>query len=200
MLRNLSELAARDYDLVIVGGGIFGVCAAWDASLRGLSVALLEASDFAHGASANCFKMIHGGIRYLQHADLIRLRQSTAERSAFLRIAPHLARPLPILIPTYGHGMKGKEILATGMKVYDLLTADRNRGIADRTRHIPGTYTLSGAGSRRGNIAGVKVIPGKLVGLNLGAVRGLKKGRYTVSASLVQGSKRVNARTSVTVR
>ena len=82
MLRNLSELAARDYDLVIVGGGIFGVCAAWDASLRGLSVALLEAHDFGHAASANCFKMVHGGIRYLQHADLIRLRQSTAERAS----------------------------------------------------------------------------------------------------------------------
>jgi glycerol-3-phosphate dehydrogenase len=141
--RNLSELASRDYDLVVVGGGIFGVCAAWDAALRGLSVALLEAADFAHAASANCFKMIHGGIRYLQHADLIRVRQSTAERSAFLRIAPHLAQPLPILIPTYGHGMKGKEILATGMKVYDLLTADRNRGIADPTRRIPPTHTLS---------------------------------------------------------
>src|SRR5262245_8791746 len=145
MQRNLSELASRDYDLVVVGGGIFGVCAAWDAALRGLSVALLEASDFAHGASANCFKMIHGGIRYLQHADLIRMRQSTAERSSFLRIAPHLAAPLPILIPTYGHGMKGKEILATGMKVYDVLTADRNRGIADPTRHIPPTHTLSAA-------------------------------------------------------
>jgi glycerol-3-phosphate dehydrogenase len=141
--RNLSELASRDYDLVIVGGGIFGAAAAWDATLRGLSVALLERADFAHAASANCFKMIHGGIRYLQHADLIRLRQSVAERSAFLRIAPHLARPLPILIPTYGHGMKGKEILAAGMKLYDLLTADRNRGIADPSRRIPATRTLS---------------------------------------------------------
>lgn len=145
MLRNLSELATRDYDLVIVGGGIFGVCAAWDAGLRGLSVALLEAHDFGHAASANCFKMVHGGIRYLQHADLIRLRQSTAERSAFLRIAPHLTEPLPILIPTYGHGMKGKGILATGMKVYDLLTADRNRGIPDPARRIPNTRTLSAA-------------------------------------------------------
>jgi glycerol-3-phosphate dehydrogenase len=143
--RDLSELASRDYDLVIVGGGIFGVCAAWDAALRGLSVALLEARDFGHAASANCFKMVHGGIRYLQHADVIRLRQSTAERSAFLRIAPHLTRPLPILIPTYGHGMKGKEILATGMKVYDLLTADRNRGIGDPQRRIPNTRTLSAA-------------------------------------------------------
>jgi len=141
--RNLHELASREYDLVIVGGGIFGICAAWDATLRGLSVAILEQTDFAHAASANCFKMIHGGIRYLQHADLVRVRQSTAERSAFLRIAPHLASPLPIFIPTYGHGTKGKAFLGAGMKVYDLLTADRNRHISDSDRRIPATRTLS---------------------------------------------------------
>ena len=112
MHRDLSELASREYDLVIVGGGIFGVCAAWDAALRGLSVALLEASDFGHAASANCFKMIHGGIRYLQHADVVRVRQSAAERSALLRIAPHLSSPLPIFIPTYGRGMKSKPVLS----------------------------------------------------------------------------------------
>jgi len=143
MLRNLAQISSRDYDLVIVGGGIFGICAAWDAVLRGLSVALLERADFGHAASANCFKMIHGGIRYIQHADIVRLRHSAAERSAFLRIAPHLARPLPIFVPTYGHGMKGKEILSIGMKAYDLLTADRNRGIADPGRQIPATRTLS---------------------------------------------------------
>jgi hypothetical protein len=74
------------------------------------------------------------------------------------------------------------------------------RNLGNTIEPVSGSYTLSGAGSRKGTIAGVKVIPGKLVGLNLGAVRGLKKGRYTVSASLTQGSKRVSARTSVTVR
>jgi hypothetical protein len=74
------------------------------------------------------------------------------------------------------------------------------RNLGNSIDPVSGTYTLSGAGSRRGSIAGVKVIPGKLVGLSLGSARGLKKGRYTVSASLVQGSKHVTARTSVTVR
>jgi glycerol-3-phosphate dehydrogenase len=143
MRGSISELSSKEFDLVVVGGGIFGVCAAWDATLRGLSVVLLERRDFAHAASANCFKMIHGGIRYLQHADLVRLRQSAAERSTLMRVAPHLARPLPIFIPTYGHGKKSKEILATGMKVYDLLTLDRNRGIADPSRRIPATRILS---------------------------------------------------------
>lgn len=145
MDRRLSSLAETEFDLVVVGGGIFGICAAWDAVLRGLSVALLERRDFAHGASANCFKVVHGGIRYLQHADLPRTRQSAAERSAWLRVAPHQVRPLPIVVPTYGHGAKGKEILGAGMKLYDAVTADRNRGLRDPERRIPSTRLLSRA-------------------------------------------------------
>ena len=74
------------------------------------------------------------------------------------------------------------------------------RNLGNTIEPVSGTYTLSGAGSRKGTIAGPKVIPGKLVGLNLGSTRGMKKGRYTVTASLVQAGKRVNARTSVTIR
>jgi glycerol-3-phosphate dehydrogenase len=143
--RELGDLRGREFDLVIVGGGISGLCVAWDASQRGLSVALLESRDFAHAASANSFKMIHGGIRYLQHADLVRVRTSARERGALMRIAPHLTRPLPIFIPTYGHGLKGREILMAGMKLYDLLTADRNRGISDPARRIPATRSVSRA-------------------------------------------------------
>ena len=90
MKRNVSALADKRYDLIIVGGGIFGICAAWDATLRGLSVVLLERGDFAQATSANCFKVVHGGIRYLQHADLYRIRESSKERNILLRIAPHL--------------------------------------------------------------------------------------------------------------
>src|SRR5271163_4815916 len=102
MKRNLGELASDEFDVLVVGGGAFGAAAAWDAALRGLRVALIEQSDFGSGASAECFKMVHGGIRYLQHADVGRLRSSCAERSAMLRIAPHLVTPLPIVVPTYG--------------------------------------------------------------------------------------------------
>ena len=131
------SLSSKEYDLVVIGGGIFGACAAWDATLRGLTVALVEKGDFSGATSANHLKMIHGGIRYLQHMDLYRIRESCRERSALLRIAPHLSYPVPIAFPTYGHGMKGKEFLGAGFFLYDLLTYDRNRGIRDPGRRIP---------------------------------------------------------------
>jgi len=141
--RNIKSLTETQYDVLIIGGGIFAACAAWDAVLRGLSVALIEKEDFCSGTSANSFKMIHGGIRYLQHADIVRLKSSCHERSAMLRIAPHLVQPLPILIPTYGYGKSGKFFLGTGMLLYDFLTLGRNRGIRDRQRHIPWTRFFS---------------------------------------------------------
>jgi len=145
MKRDPRALANAEFDLLVIGGGAFGAAAAWDASMRGLRTALIERQDFGGGASAECFKMVHGGIRYLQHGDLRRLRSSCQERSAFLRIAPHLVEPLPIVIPTYGHGRSGKAFLGCGMYLYDLLTLDRNAGIPDRTRHIPRTRLLSRA-------------------------------------------------------
>jgi glycerol-3-phosphate dehydrogenase len=141
--RNVASLTEQEYDLVIVGGGAFGVCAAWDAALRGLSVALVERGDFCQATSANHFKMVHGGIRYLQHGDVLRLRESSNERRALVRIAPHLVQPLPIVIPTYGHGMQGKALLAAGLQLYDLLAYDRNRGLSDPQRQIPRGRLLS---------------------------------------------------------
>jgi glycerol-3-phosphate dehydrogenase len=137
MIRSVGALADREWDLAIVGGGIFGACAAWEAASRGLSAVLVEQGDFLHSTSGNHFRMVHGGVRYLQHADIYRIRESCSERSAFLRIAPHQVHPLPIIIPTYGHGMQGAEVLRAGLLVYDLLTIDRNRGIKDPARHIP---------------------------------------------------------------
>lgn len=134
--RDLQKITSKEYDLIVVGGGIFGVCAAWDATLRGLSVVIVEKGDFASATSANHFKMAHGGIRYLQHGDIYRIRESSRERSALLRIAPHLVKPLPIVIPTYGHGIKGREFLRLGMLIYDLITIDRNKGIG-KERQIP---------------------------------------------------------------
>jgi glycerol-3-phosphate dehydrogenase len=142
MSRNFDALDSRVFDVLVIGGGVFGACAAWDATLRGLSVALIERADFCSGVSANSYKFVHGGIRYLQHADLSRLRQSCAERSALLRVAPHLVAPVPVVIPTFARPRQGKALLGAGMLLYDALTLDRNLGIADHGRRIPLTRFL----------------------------------------------------------
>ncbi len=143
MQRNPAALATQEFDVLVIGAGAFGAAAARDAALRGLRTALIERADFGGATSAECFKMVHGGIRYLQHADVPRLRASSHERSALLRIAPHLVQPLPIAIPTYGRGRQGRAFLATGATVYDLLTLDRNSGIRDRQRQIRRSRVLS---------------------------------------------------------
>ncbi|MFZ1747563.1 MAG: FAD-dependent oxidoreductase, partial [Nitrospirales bacterium] len=142
MTRNLPRLANARYDVAVVGGGIYGACVAWDASLRGLSVVLLEQGDIGSGTSANSLKIIHGGFRYLQHGDFTRMRESIQEQMALMRIAPHLVHPLPVLIPTYGHGLRGKEVFACALAINDLIGFDRNR-LDDPQKHIPRGRILS---------------------------------------------------------
>jgi glycerol-3-phosphate dehydrogenase len=142
--RDLDALAAREHDLLVVGGGIHGAAAAWDAAQRGLDVALVERDDFGAGVSWNSLKTIHGGLRYLQKADLARMRESIRERRALLRIAPALVHPLPFLVPTYGHGLVGREALRIALVLNDLISHDRNHGLP-ATHHIPRGRMLSRA-------------------------------------------------------
>ena len=142
MDRNLHELTQNTYDMLIIGGGIYGACLAWEGSLRGLSVALVEQSDFGSATSANSLKIIHGGLRYLQHADFKRMRESIKERQTLMRIAPHLVHPLPVLIPTYGHGLEGKEVMTLALAINDLVSFDRNKG-ADPQKFIPAGRAIS---------------------------------------------------------
>jgi len=116
-----SRLQSTAFDLLVVGGGITGAGIARDAALRGLQVALVERSDFARGTSSASSKLIHGGLRYLEHYEFALVRESVRERSLLTRNAPHLARPLPFLFPVYEEsGVKPWEIRA-GMWLYDLL-------------------------------------------------------------------------------
>jgi glycerol-3-phosphate dehydrogenase len=142
--RDLAALAGREHDLLVVGGGIYGAATAWDAAQRGLVVGLVEAADFGSGTSWNSLKTIHGGLRHLQRADVAGLRESSRERAALLRIAPGLVRPLPFLVPTYGHGARGREVLAAGLLANGLLTLDRNRGVPPAAR-LPRSRLLSRA-------------------------------------------------------
>ena len=134
MRRDLDALAGREHDVLVVGGGIVGAAAVHDAASRGLRAALVEAADFASGASWNSLKTIHGGLRHLQRADLPSLRESSRERATLLRIAPRLVRPLSFLVPAHGHGTKGREALAAAVVANNLLTLDRNRGVEPALR------------------------------------------------------------------
>ncbi len=142
MKRNLSELHTPTFDVLIVGGGIYGAALAREAATRGLKTALVEQADFCSGASANSLKIIHGGLRYLQQADLPRVFESIRERSILLQTAPHLASPVPCLMPTRGLGMKSRPVMAFGMLVNDILSCRRNRHL-DPARRIPNGGTLS---------------------------------------------------------
>jgi glycerol-3-phosphate dehydrogenase len=141
--RDVGALASREFDLAIVGGGVYGAAIAWDASLRGLSVALIERNDFGSGTSFNNLKTIHGGVRYLQHGDWKRIRESVRERRILMRIAPHLVHPLPFLVPTYrGSFSRSRSALRLALLLNDALSWDRNRD-ARSDKHIPPSRALS---------------------------------------------------------
>ena len=142
MARALAALAGREFAVLVVGGGITVAVTAWDAAQRGLSVALLERGDFGGATSAESLKVVHGGVRYLQHLDVVRVRESSRERRALLRMAPHLVHPMPFVVPTYGHGMRGPEILGAAFVILNALTADRNRGLTDPSSRASMNFSL----------------------------------------------------------
>src|SRR6059058_3724533 len=99
MLRDLDRLSGRTFDLLVVGGGVYGLAIAYDAAQRGLAVALVERDDFGSGSSFNHLRTIHGGLRYLQTLDIARARESVRERRTLARIAPHAVQPLVFALP-----------------------------------------------------------------------------------------------------
>ncbi len=124
--QQLDQLKNRTFDLLVIGGGATGAGIALDAATRGLSVALVERGDFSEGTSSRSTKLVHGGVRYLEaavkHLDKVQyqlVRDALRERGIILRLAPHLAWPIPLLTPLY----KAWEVpyYFSGLKAYDLL-------------------------------------------------------------------------------
>ena len=123
---------SEQVDLLIIGGGINGVGIARDAVRRGLAVALVERDDIGSGTSSASTKLIHGGLRYLEHFEFGLVHESLRERELLLTLAPHLVHPLPFMIPVYRGGPYGRLKIGLGLMFYDLLTGRRT----EMPRHV----------------------------------------------------------------
>jgi glycerol-3-phosphate dehydrogenase len=137
-------MAREEFDVVVVGGGIVGAGAALDAATRGLSVAVVEARDFASGTSSRSSKLIHGGLRYLEQYNFDLVREALTERSLLLQqIAPHLVRPVPFLLPTT-HRIWERGYFGAGVALYDVLAFQMGN-----TRGVPHHRHLTRRGALR---------------------------------------------------
>ena len=117
---------SKHFDVIVIGAGINGAGVARDAAMRGLKVLILDKGDLASGTSSVSTRLIHGGLRYLEHGEFGLVRESLRERETLLRIAPHLVKPLPILLPIYRHSKRGRFKIRLGMFAYDALSKSRS--------------------------------------------------------------------------
>jgi len=140
--REPGRAAEQTYDLIIVGGGIYGCALALESARCGLRPLLLERDDFGGATSWNSLRILHGGLRYLQHLDLHRFRTSVAERHWFMLHFPELIRPLRCLMPLYGKGLKRPAIFRAALRLNDVLSRRRNDGLGGEAQ-LPGGVILS---------------------------------------------------------
>lgn len=142
MKRDSEQLKTERFDVLIIGGGSHGACAARDAALRGLKVAMVDQGDICGATSHNSLKTIHGGIRYLQHLNFKRTLESIKEQKVWLRTAPHLVKPLPFLMPTYGYGIRGPIAMLAGITLFRLFGLGQNKHLRE-DRKVPSGRIIS---------------------------------------------------------
>jgi len=119
-------MAEERFDVLVIGGGITGAGIALDAASRGFSVALVERDDFASGTSGRSSRLVHGGLRYLEHREFGLVRESLRERGSLFRLAPHLVRPIPMYM--LADDLRRRATYRAGLAAYELLAAGRNIG------------------------------------------------------------------------
>jgi glycerol-3-phosphate dehydrogenase len=141
----LAALEENEFDLVVVGGGVTGAGVALDAATRGFSVALVERADYACGTSSRSSKLVHGGLRYLQSFDLGLVREALLERQLMVALAPHLVRPLPLVVPAFD-GARPDRLVGVGLNLYDVMSVDRERLRSRRPRRGGAQARQAGAG------------------------------------------------------
>lgn len=144
MIRDLKRFSRKTYDLLVVGGGINGAAIAYLAASTGASVALLEKGDFAGGTSSKSTKLIHGGLRYLEHLEFDLVAESLKERYIQWKSAPHLVKPMAFVIPVYRGDPRGLWQMRLGVWLYDALSGaytlggHRTLSKKEAVRHVPG--------------------------------------------------------------
>jgi len=129
MSSRLDEFNNTEFDVLVVGGGIYGTSLAWEATRQGLRVALIEKKDFGHATSSSSLKIMHGGLRYLQQLDLIRMRHSISSRRRGFILAPNLLHPAPFMVPTVKWGLQHKLLMTAAFLMNDTISFDRNKGV-----------------------------------------------------------------------
>src|SRR6185503_6819994 len=166
----------KSFDVVIIGAGINGAGIARDAAMRGLKVMLIDKGEPGCGTTSASTRLIHGGLRYLEHFEFGLVRESLHEREILLRIAPHLVKPLPIAIPIYKQGKRGRLTIRAGMILYDLLSLGKslpNHRMLSRTQTLersPGLNPEGLVGSALYYDAQVE-FPERLVAANVQSAR-----------------------------
>jgi len=153
----LAALAGEQFDVVVVGGGITGAGVALDAAARGYSVALLERADYASGTSSRSSKLFHGGLRYLQHFDLGLVREALLERQLMVALAPHLVRPLPLVVPAFD-GAHPDRLVGVGLNLYDVMSVERGRTLRGTGRRARRSELESWSPERHRVISGEEVL------------------------------------------
>lgn len=136
IIRDPVSAAKVTYDLIVLGGGIYGAMLSLEASRRRLRPLLLERDDFGAATSFNSLRIVHGGLRYLQNLDLHRFRESVSERRWFLKTFPGLVKPMPCLMPLYGRGLYRPSVLRAALCLNDVLSRKRNQDVHP-DRHLP---------------------------------------------------------------
>jgi len=214
----LERLATETFDVLVVGGGITGAGVALDAASRGMRVALVERDDFASGTSSRSSKLVHGGLRYLSQGDYRLVAQALAERQRLLGNAPHLVRPLPFLVPSYGSRTRMRAV-SSALWLYDLAGGfrigrlHRRLSTGDAMAHSPSLrtdgligahlYLDAQADDARLTLAVVRtaVLDHRAVAANHVAVTGLLSGTggRVAGASLRADGRELEVRASVVV-
>jgi len=142
IIRDIGKAEKEKFELIITGGGIYGIMLLLEASRRNIKTLLLEKEDFGGATTLNHLKTVHGGLRYLQSLDLPRFRESVSERKWFIKHFPQYVNPMSCIMPLYGNGLKRNSVMRGALMLNDIFSFTRNSGIQD-SKKLPGGKILS---------------------------------------------------------